>query len=151
MVGEYGIVPPVGIEQLRHALPDWLEEAANGLMDNFHILMRGLAEDLRYLDNRIKALDEHTTESVNKDSVTRRLMIRTACPVRRTWRRKDLQQTAYLCSLAGAEPLKQHSTDTRDRLLCISKRYDSYLRKLLVHGEPRACYAMLEANMTKGL
>ena len=31
LVGEYGIVAPVGINQLRRALPCWLEDAENGL------------------------------------------------------------------------------------------------------------------------
>ena len=30
LVGEYGIIAPVGIHQLRNALPQWLEEVENG-------------------------------------------------------------------------------------------------------------------------
>ena len=35
LVGEYGIVAPVGIQQLRRALPQWLEDAGNGLTGDF--------------------------------------------------------------------------------------------------------------------
>jgi len=35
LVGEYGIVAPVGIGQLRRALPCWLEDAENGLRAAF--------------------------------------------------------------------------------------------------------------------
>ena len=31
LVGEYGFVAPVGIQPLRRALPQWLEDAENGL------------------------------------------------------------------------------------------------------------------------
>ena len=74
LVGEYGIIAPVGIQQLRRTLPGWLEDAENGLTDSFRVLLNGLAEDLRHLDNRIKALDDRITESVRQDPVAKRLM-----------------------------------------------------------------------------
>lgn len=74
LVGKYGIVAPVGIQQLRRAFPVWLEDAENGLTDSFCILLIGLAEDLRYLDDRIEALDDRITESVRQDPVAKRLM-----------------------------------------------------------------------------
>ena len=74
LVGEYGVIAPVGIQQLRRALPPWLEDAENGLSDSFRALLNGLAEDLQHLDDRIMALDERIAESVNQDPVARRLM-----------------------------------------------------------------------------
>ena len=44
LVGEYGLVAPVVIDQLRAALPRWLEDAENGLTYDFRGLMAGLAE-----------------------------------------------------------------------------------------------------------
>ena len=58
LVGEYGIVAPVGIQQLRRALSGWLEDAENELIDSFRVLLDGLAENLCHLDDRIKALDD---------------------------------------------------------------------------------------------
>ena len=49
LIGEYGLVAPTGIGQLRAALPRWLEDAENGLTDDFRVLLAGLAEDLRHL------------------------------------------------------------------------------------------------------
>ncbi|TCO78313.1 IS110 family transposase [Chromatocurvus halotolerans] len=74
LVGEYGIVAPVGIQRLRQALPQWLEDAANGLTSEFRVLLTGLAEDLRYLDNRIQALDENIAQQVKEDPVAQRLL-----------------------------------------------------------------------------
>ena len=62
------LFPPVGIHQLRKALPKWLEDAENGLSELFRTLLNSLAEDLRYLDDRIKSLDENITENVQKRS-----------------------------------------------------------------------------------
>ncbi len=47
LVGEYGIVAPIGIHQLRRALPLWLEDGENGVTDDFRALLAGLADDLR--------------------------------------------------------------------------------------------------------
>ncbi len=64
LVGEYGLIAPVGIRQLRRVLPQWLEDAENGLTDDFRALLASLADDLRYLDQRIADLDERIEISV---------------------------------------------------------------------------------------
>ena len=46
--GEYGIVAPVGIQQLRRALPQGLEDAGNGLTDDGRVLLADRAADLRH-------------------------------------------------------------------------------------------------------
>jgi transposase len=140
LVGEYGLVAPTGVQRLRCALPRWLEDAENGLSDAFRALLAGLAEDLRYLDDRIAILDERIARSVKDDPVAQRLLalrgigpltasaLSSALGDGRAFRRgRD-----FAASL-GLTP-RQHSTGGRDRLLGISKRGDSYVRKLLVHG-----------------
>ena len=42
LIGEYGLTAPVGIGQLRRALPCWLEDADNGLTVSFRQLLSGL-------------------------------------------------------------------------------------------------------------
>ncbi|XGA79321.1 IS110 family transposase [Halomonas sp. CH40] len=140
LVGEYGIIAPVGIQQLRRALPRWLEDAENGLTDSFRILLNGLADDLRHLDDRITALDESIVESVKQDPVARRLMtLRGVGPLTASALSGALgdgqafKKGRDFAASLGLTP-RQHSTGGRDRLLGISKRGDSYLRKLLVHG-----------------
>ncbi len=140
LVGEYGIIAPVGIQQLRRALPRWLEDADNGLSGPFRVLLNGLAEDLRYLDDRIQALDDCITESVRQDPVARRLMtLRGVGPLTASALSgvlgdgKAYRRGRDFAASLGLTP-KQHSTGGRDLLLGISKRGDSYVRKLLVHG-----------------
>src|SRR5690554_2511694 len=140
LVGEYGVISPVGIHQLRKALPKWLEDAENGLSDTFRALLNSLAEDLRYLDDRIKSLDEKITENVQKDPVARRLMtLRGVGPLTASALSgalgdgKAFRKGRDFAASLGLTP-RQHSTGGRDRFLGISKRGDSYLRKLLVHG-----------------
>lgn len=74
LVAEYGLIAPGGIHQLRRRLPGWLEDAENGLTDAFRSLLSGLAEDLRYLDERVAALDEQIIERVKNDPLVYRLL-----------------------------------------------------------------------------
>jgi transposase len=42
LVAEYGLVAPKNLSQLRAALPEWLEDAINGLTERFRRLLLGL-------------------------------------------------------------------------------------------------------------
>lgn len=52
-VSEYCVIAPDGIEKLRQAIPEWLEDAENHFSVLFRQLLNGLADDLSYVDNRI--------------------------------------------------------------------------------------------------
>ena len=74
LVGEYGLIAPEGIQQLRRALPGWLEDAENGLSDAFRVLLADLADDLRHLDDRIAALTAEIERRARQDPVAQRLL-----------------------------------------------------------------------------
>ena len=140
LVGEYGIVAPVGINQLRCALPDWLEDAENGLTVEFRALLADLATDLCQLDERIVSLDARILRCVKADPLATRLMaLRGVGPLTASALAgalgdgKAFSKGRDFAASLGLTP-RQHSTGGKDRLLGISKRGDSYLRKLLVHG-----------------
>ncbi|GHC28331.1 Transposase IS116/IS110/IS902 family protein [Aidingimonas halophila] len=140
LVGEYGLVAPVGVGQLRAILPRWLEDAENGLTDAFCVLLAGLAEDLRHLDERITTITARIEQQVQADPVATRLMtLRGVGPLTASALAGALgdgqafRRGRDFAASLGLTP-RQHSTGGRDRLLGISKRGDSYLRKLLVHG-----------------
>ena len=117
-----------------------MEDAKNGLTDGFRALLADLAADLRYLDDRITHLDQQIEASVKKDLVARRLLeLRGIGPLTASALAGALGDGSafskgrdFAASL-GLTP-RQHSTGGKERLLGISKRGDSYLRKLLVHG-----------------
>ena len=140
LAGEYGLVAPVRIGQLRRALPEWLEAAENGLSDRFRRLLAGLWEDLRGLDLRIAELDAEIASIARSDPAAQRLLaLRGVGPI---------TATALVATLGTGEAFrrgrdfsvsvgltpKQHSSGGKERLLGISKRGDAYLRHLLVHG-----------------
>ncbi len=140
LVGEYGIVAPLGIGQLRRTVPEWLEDAENGLSMEFRALLCGLWGDLQCLDERIDELDASILRLVRAEPAAQRLMaLRGVGPLIATALVSTLGDgTAFdkgrdFAVSLGLTP-KQHSTGGRERLLGISKRGDPYLRKLLVHG-----------------
>lgn len=140
LVGEYGIIAPVGIAQVRRAIPCWLEDADNGLTETFRVLLSGLQEDLQRVDGRVQAMDERLSLQARQDPIAARMMtLRGVGPVTATALANSLGDGAafrkgrdFAASL-GLVP-RQHSSGGKNRLLGISKRGDSYLRKLLVHG-----------------
>lgn len=140
LVGEYGIVAPVGIGQLRRAVPCWLEDADNGLTELFRAQLFELREDLQRLDERVQMQDERIARQAKEDPVAQRLLtLRGVGPITATALAgalgdgKAFGKGRDFAASLGLTP-RQHSTGGKDRLLGISKRGDSYLRKLLVHG-----------------
>ena len=140
LVGEYGLIAPTGIQQLRRALPLWLEDASNGLSDHFRRLLAELANDLRYLDDRVEQLTTAIEKHANTNPVARRLMtLRGIGPITASALAGVLgdgtiyQRGRDFAASLGLTP-RQHSTGGRERLPGISKRGNGYLRKLLVHG-----------------
>ena len=140
LLAEYGLVAPQTLLALRAAIPDWLEDAENGLTDYFRSLLQGLWGDLLALDERIKELDQKIEQLANGNEVTRRLQrLRGVGPMTATalvatvgtgeQYRKGRQMAAAL----GLTP-RQNSSGDKQRLLGISKRGDAYLRTLLIHG-----------------
>ena len=73
LVAEYGLVAPKTLLALRRAIPEWLEDAENGLTDNFRSLLHGLWNDLLTLEDRLKGLDKEIEKLARDNEVTRRL------------------------------------------------------------------------------
>jgi transposase len=140
LVAEYGLVAPLTLHALRAAIPDWLEDADNGLTAHFRTLLHGVWLDLTALDERLGELDRQIAQLANDNEVTRRLQqLRGVGPLVATalvatvgdarQYRKGRQMAASL----GLTP-RQCSSGDKYRLLGITKRGDVYLRTLLIHG-----------------
>jgi transposase len=147
LVGEYGLVAPQGVSQVRKAVPQWLEDASNGLSDRFRRLLAGLAEDLRCLQRRIEELDEEIELIVKETPAARRLLaLRGVGPTTATalvaalGSGQSFARGREFAVAMGLTP-KHHGTGGKERILGISKRGDAYLRQLLVHGARSAVRA----------
>ena len=140
LVAEYGIVAPVQLTSLRQAIPVWLEDTSNGLTSLFKQLLQGLWVDLTTLDKRMKILDKQIMVIATQNPTAKRLqqlrgigpLIATAM-VATLGDGKQYRKGRDMAAALGLTP-KQHSSGGKDKLLGISKRGDSYLRCLMIHG-----------------
>lgn len=137
---EYGLIIPVGINHVRKALPSILEDADNALSGLFRELLNELYEELVHLDKRIQTLEKKlVTLSVNNEDCKRLLTIPGIGLLTATALIAAIADISVfkngreLAAWLGLVP-KQHSTGGKQTLLGISKRGDSYLRTLLIHG-----------------
>ncbi len=140
LVAEYGLVAPRQLIALRRAVPDWLEDAQNGLSVLFRRLLSGLWEDLKQLESRITELNQEINIIAKTDPDAKRLqqlrgvgpMVATAL-VATVGNADQFSNGRQMAASLGLTP-RQHSSGDKDRLLGISKRGDVHLRTLLIHG-----------------
>lgn len=140
LVEEYGLVAPQQLGPLRAAIPCWLEDAENGLTDRFRALLQGLWDDLKTLDERIKALDAEVEVISKTHPDAKRLqqlrgvgpLIATAL-VARFGDASHFNRGRQAAASVGLTP-RHHGTGGKNRLLSIIKQGDRYLRSILIHG-----------------
>jgi len=137
---EYGIVIPQGINPLRKAIPDILEDAENTLSPYFRELLRELYDEIVHFDERIATIELKLKVISEQNEDCKRLLTIPGVGL--------LTATALIAAISDISVFKngrelaawiglvprQHSTGGKPTLLGISKRGDSYLRTLLIHG-----------------
>lgn len=140
LTSEYGVIAPKELLHLRRAIPDWLEDAENGLSGRFRRLLAGLWHDLQALDARVAELDQEIAQIAAADLMVQRLLkLRGVGPITATalvasvGNAHQFTNGRQMAASLGLTP-KQNSSGGKERLLGISKRGDSYVRCLLIHG-----------------
>ncbi|MEJ2753981.1 MAG: IS110 family transposase, partial [Chloroflexota bacterium] len=140
LLAEYGIVVARQPASLRRRLPEILEDAENDLSGQARALFAQLYDELRQLQRRINPVDEAIKAIAGEDEICRRLQaVEGVGPLTATALtaavgdarafKNGRQFAAYL----GLVP-RQYSSGDKLRLGSISKRGDTYLRTLLIHG-----------------
>jgi transposase len=146
-LAEFGIVVTTSIGRLRKALPELLEDGENRLSGNFRVLLMGLSEELRALDERIAAFDTQIAQAAREDDRIKRLLeiegigpITASALVAAVGNGTQFNSGRDMAACFGLTP-RQHSSGGKNRLGRISKRGDKYIRMLLVHGARAALNA----------
>ena len=139
-LAEYGMVVERSVEKLRKALPMLLEDGENGLSFYFRALLQGLQQDLITLNDRVSDLDKKIKLLASSNTSTNRLQqipgigpVTATALVSAVGDGKQFKRGRDLSAWLGLTP-RQHSSGGKECLLGISKRGDSYLRTLLIHG-----------------
>jgi transposase len=157
LLAELGIVIPKGIRNLASRMPEILEDAENGLpgmsRDLFSRLFshfRELHRQVSELELQIKAWHCGSRESQRLEAIPGIGPITASALAASIGDAKTFKNGRQLAAWLGLVP-RQDSSGGKERLLGISKRGDTYLRTLLIHGA-RAVLLRLKgrADQTEG-
>ncbi len=137
---EFGIPIPIGSRQAVPTVWAALEDAESGLPDMIRPALSEACHEIRELERRIASI-EHQLSAVTADTPTVTalrsipgigLLTATAL-VAQVGDVSRFPSGRHFASYLGLTP-RESSTGLRRRLGAISKRGDSYLRMLLIHG-----------------
>ena len=140
LLSEFGITIGLGITQIRKALPMLLEDKETRLSARFKLLLSELAEELRQIDTHINEHEERLKAAAKEDDRIKRLLaiegigpISASALVAAVGDATQFANGRDMAAWLGLVP-SQHSSGGKERLGHISKRGDTYLRTLLIHG-----------------
>jgi transposase len=140
LLSEFGIVIPQGIRSIMKQMPEILEDGENGLPGTMRNLLERLTENLKEMDRQAKELEAQIQLWHRENEVSRKLAeipglgpITASAIVATVGDAREFKNGRQLAAWMGLVP-RQHSSGGKQNLLGISKRGDTYLRTLMIHG-----------------
>jgi transposase len=137
---EYGIIVPQGIANISKQLPEILEDGENGLPGTFRRLIERLGDHLKELDRQVQELEAQIQTWHRENESSKKLAqipgigpITASALIASIGDAKSFENGRQLAAWLGLVP-RQNSSGGKQTLLGISKRGDTYLRTLLIHG-----------------
>jgi len=137
---EYGVVIPKGISYIRKEIPLILEDAENELTPLFRHLLNELYDEMVHMDSRVKSIETKLETICTQSEDCQRLLsipgiglLSATAMIAAIGDINVFKNGRELAAWLGLVP-RQHSTGGKPTLLGISKRGDTYLRTLLIHG-----------------
>ncbi|PTU63407.1 IS110 family transposase [Chromobacterium haemolyticum] len=140
LLAEFGIVIPQGIHTICRRIPEILENGESELTHTFKQLLRTLLNHLKELDLQVEALEQdiqcwhrNSAASIRLAKIPGVGPLTASAVVATVGDAKNFSNGRQFAAWLGLVP-RQHSSGGKSTLLGISKRGDSYLRTLMVHG-----------------
>jgi transposase len=140
LLAEYGITIPQGIGHIGKCVPEILEDGGNDLPGNFRLLIQRLLDHLKELDRQVGELEVQIQLWHKDNSASKKLgkipgigPMTASAVAASIGDARNFKNGRQLAAWLGIVP-RQHSTGGKSTLLGISKRGDTYLRTLLIHG-----------------
>ena len=140
LLSEFGIVIPQGIRSIMKQVPEILEDGENGLPGTMRNLLERLTENLKEMDRQAKELEVQIQLWHRENEASRKLAeipglgpITASAIVATVGDAREFKNGRQLAAWMGLVP-RQHSSGGKQNLLGISKRGDTYLRTLMIHG-----------------
>jgi transposase len=133
-------VIPAGIRCIERKVPEFLEDAENGLSSASRALFARLLQHFRELDRQVGELEGEINTWHREDSASKRLQgipgigpLTASALVASVGDAKVFHNGRQFAAWLGLVP-RQDSSGGKTKLLGISKRGDTYLRTMLIHG-----------------
>lgn len=140
LLSEFGIVISKGIRSIIMRMPEILEDAGDILPDTMRNLLMRLTDNLKETDRQVNELEAQIMLWHKGSNASRKLEaipgigpITASAIVATVGNAMEFKSGRQLAAWLGLVP-KQHSSGGKQNLLGISKRGDTYLRTLLIHG-----------------
>ena len=140
LLAEFGIVVPIGFSALKSRIPDILEDAENELTPEMRDLIYVLNERIKFIFEKMDELNSKIKQATRQDSLIAKLEtipgvgpLTASAVVATIGNFGEFKNGRELAAFLGLVP-RQNSSGGKHKLLGISKRGDSYLRTLLIHG-----------------
>jgi transposase len=140
LLSEFGIVIPQGIRSILKQVPEILEDGENGLPGLMRNLIDRLTENLKEMDRQSKELEAQILLWHRENETSRKLAaipglgpITASAIVATVGDAREFKNGRQLAAWMGLVP-RQHSSGGKQNLLGISKRGDTFLRTLMIHG-----------------
>ena len=140
LLSEFGIVIPKGITSITKQVPEILEDGENGLPGAMRNLIERLGTNLKEMDRQVKELEAQIQKWHRENEASSKLAeipglgpITASAIVATVGDAREFKNGRQLAAWMGLVP-KQNSSGGKQNLLGISKRGDTYLRTLLIHG-----------------
>ncbi len=147
LLAEFGLIIPQGSGHIATRVPELIEDATNELSGSFRLLIERLLDHLKVLDKQVIELESQIKTWHRECELSRKLEkipgigpVTASALVATIGDAKSFESGRQLAAWMGLVP-KQHSTGGKSRLQGISKRGDTYLRTLLIHGARSAILA----------
>lgn len=146
LLAEYGIAVPQGIGYITKQVPELIEDASNDLPGMFRVLIHRLVEHFKEIDKQVDELEAQIVSWHRQSSDSRKLEnipgigpLTASALIASLADAKNFENGRQVAAWLGLVP-RQHSSGGKQNLLGISKRGDSYLRSLLIHGARSVIY-----------
>lgn len=140
LLSEFGLVLPTGIRVVYQRVPALLDQTGDELPGLFRELVLRLLAHLKDLDRQVSELEQQINAWHRSNELSRKLEkipgigpMTASALVASVGDAKSFSNGRQLAAWLGLVP-KQHATGGKTNLLGISKRGDTYLRTLLIHG-----------------
>lgn len=151
LLAEFGQVISQGVTHIAKRVPDLIEDAANNLPGSFRLLIQRLLDQLSELRRQTKEIEAQIVAWHRASESSRRLAkvpgigpITASALTASVGDARDFANGRQLAEWLGLVP-RQNSSGGKNVLLGISKRGDTNLRTLLIHGA-RAVIRVAQRN-----